>query len=78
MRIKNKRVVEYEGPVYDLNVEGSHTYNVEKLAVHNSGAGSLVVYLLGITQLDPIKHGLRFDRFLDPNRVHVVPNMMRL
>lgn len=34
-----------------------------------SGAGSLVAYLLGITQLDPLDHGLIFERFLNPERV---------
>lgn len=34
-----------------------------------SGAGSMVAYCLGITQLDPIKHGLLFERFLNPERV---------
>ena len=34
-----------------------------------SGAGSMVAYALGITQLDPIKHGLLFERFLNPERV---------
>tara|TARA_Y100000031_G_scaffold49031_1_gene56263 strand:- start:609 stop:4127 length:3519 start_codon:yes stop_codon:yes gene_type:complete len=34
-----------------------------------SGAGSLVAYALGITQLDPIKYGLLFERFLNPERV---------
>lgn len=34
-----------------------------------SAAGSLVSYLLGITQVDPIKHGLYFERFLNPERV---------
>ncbi len=34
-----------------------------------SGAGSLVGYLLGITELDPIKHQLLFERFLNPERV---------
>jgi DNA polymerase-3 subunit alpha len=34
-----------------------------------SGAGSLVAYALGITQLDPIAHGLLFERFLNPERV---------
>lgn len=34
-----------------------------------SAAGSLVCYLLGITSLDPIKHGLLFERFLTPGRV---------
>lgn len=34
-----------------------------------SGAGSLVAYVLGITDLDPIKHDLLFERFLNPERV---------
>ena len=34
-----------------------------------SGAGSLVAYALGITDLDPIEHGLFFERFLNPERV---------
>lgn len=34
-----------------------------------SAAGSLVAYLLGITDLDPIEHGLLFERFLNPERV---------
>jgi DNA-directed DNA polymerase III PolC len=33
-----------------------------------SGAGSLVNYCLGITNVDPIKYGLFFSRFLDPTR----------
>jgi len=34
-----------------------------------SGAGSLVAYVLEITNLDPIKYGLLFERFLNPERV---------
>ncbi len=34
-----------------------------------SGAGSLVAYSLGITDLDPLEHGLLFERFLNPERV---------
>ncbi|WIM04554.1 MAG: DNA polymerase III subunit alpha [Candidatus Nitricoxidivorans perseverans] len=34
-----------------------------------SGAGSLVAYALGITDLDPIRYGLLFERFLNPERV---------
>ena len=34
-----------------------------------SGAGSLVAYVLGITQIDPIRYGLLFERFLNPERV---------
>lgn len=33
-----------------------------------SSAGSLVCYLIGITEVDPIKHNLIFERFIDVNR----------
>ena len=31
-----------------------------------SAAGSLVAYALQITNIDPVKHGLLFERFLNP------------
>src|SRR5256884_2596931 len=34
-----------------------------------SGAGSLVAYSLGITDLDPLRYALLFERFLNPDRV---------
>ncbi len=34
-----------------------------------SGAGSLVAYSLGITEIDPIKYQLLFERFLNPERI---------
>ena len=34
-----------------------------------SAAGSLVSYALGITALDPLEHGLLFERFLNPERI---------
>ncbi|HEV6954967.1 MAG TPA: DNA polymerase III subunit alpha [Promicromonospora sp.] len=34
-----------------------------------SAAGSMVAYLMGITELDPLEHGLIFERFLNPERV---------
>jgi DNA polymerase III alpha subunit len=34
-----------------------------------SSAGSLVCYLLRITEIDPIEHGLLFERFIDLNRI---------
>ncbi|HTP98872.1 MAG TPA: DNA polymerase III subunit alpha [Casimicrobiaceae bacterium] len=34
-----------------------------------SGAGSLVAYALGITDLDPLRYSLLFERFLNPERV---------
>ena len=36
-----------------------------------SAAGSLVAYALGITDLDPIAHGLIFERFLNPERAQM-------
>src|SRR5699024_5532157 len=34
-----------------------------------SAAGSIVAYLLGITNVDPLKNDLLFERFLNPERV---------
>ncbi len=34
-----------------------------------SAAGAVIAYALGITELDPIEHGLLFERFLNPERV---------
>lgn len=34
-----------------------------------SAAGSIVAYLLGITTLDPLRYGLLFERFLNPERI---------
>ncbi|MDO8310207.1 MAG: DNA polymerase III subunit alpha [Actinomycetota bacterium] len=34
-----------------------------------SAAGSMVSFALGITELDPIRHGLLFERFLNPERI---------
>ncbi|KUK36541.1 MAG: DNA polymerase III subunit alpha [Thermacetogenium phaeum] len=34
-----------------------------------SAAGSLVAYVLGITNIDPLRYGLLFERFLNPDRI---------
>jgi DNA polymerase-3 subunit alpha len=39
-----------------------------------SSAGSLVAYCLGITSIDPIRYGLLFERFLNPERISM-PDM---
>jgi len=36
-----------------------------------SGAGSIVAYTLNITLIDPLKHGLFFERFLNPSRIEM-------
>lgn len=68
-KLINKTLKRAQCTVYDLCVEPSHTYNVEGLAVHNSGAGSLVNYVLGITHVDPLRYNLLFARFLSSNRI---------
>lgn len=67
-RVKKIRKKQFVGCVFDLRIEGDHTYNVSDCIVHNSGAGSLVLYSLGITTIDPIKYGLLFERFLSEAR----------
>lgn len=45
------------------------THGVKVGAGRGSGAGSLVCFTTGITNLDPIKYGLIFERFLNPERI---------
>jgi len=59
----------YKGYVYDLEVDEDKNYTAEGYIVHNSGAGSLVVHLLGITKIDPLKYDLFFERFLNEKRL---------
>ena len=73
MKLKSKKEVPYSGKVYDLSVKNKSSYNVEGIPVHNSGAGSLVCYATGITQVDPIKHGLLFERFLSKKKACLLP-----
>jgi hypothetical protein len=68
VKLRSKTVVPYRGEVVDLCVANSHTYNVEGVAVHNSGGGSLVAYVLYITDLDPLYWDLPFARFLSVYR----------
>ncbi|MGY1666265.1 DNA polymerase III subunit alpha [Geodermatophilus sp. SYSU D00696] len=45
-----------------------------RAAARGSGAGSLVTYLLGISDVDPIRYGLLMERFLSPLR-HQLPDV---
>ena len=40
-----------------------------------SAAGSAVAYCLGITNIDPIKYDLLFERFLNPDRISCLISM---
>lgn len=68
VKVESIEFEHYEGPVYDLSVEGVTSYTINGVAVHNSAAGSLVSYAIGITSVDPIEYGLLFERFLNPKR----------
>jgi DNA polymerase-3 subunit alpha len=50
-------------------VEWAKEHDIPVGPGRGSGAGSLAAYSLGITSLDPIRYGLLFERFLNPERV---------
>lgn len=54
--------------VYDF-IRWSKENNIPVGPGRGSGAGSLVAFSLGITDIDPIKYDLLFERFLNPERV---------
>lgn len=54
--------------VWDF-INWAKTHEVKVGAGRGSGAGSLVCFLMGITDLNPIKYGLIFERFLNPERI---------
>ncbi|WP_299955655.1 DNA polymerase III subunit alpha [uncultured Modestobacter sp.] len=64
-------------PSYFLTVADVVTLIKElrvRAAARGSGAGSLVTYLLGISDVDPIRYGLLMERFLSPLR-HQLPDI---
>jgi DNA polymerase III subunit alpha len=50
-------------------INWAKTHGVPVGPGRGSGAGSLVAYSLGITDLDPLRYNLLFERFLNPERV---------
>ena len=54
--------------VWDF-INFAHEHDIEVGRGRGSAAGSLVCYCCHITDLDPIKYGLIFERFLNPERV---------
>ena len=54
--------------VWDF-INFAHEHDIEVGKGRGSAAGSLVCYCCHITDLDPIKYGLIFERFLNPERV---------
>ena len=67
-KLLRKTPFQYAGKVHDLTVANSHSYNIEGKGVHNSACGSIVCYVLEITDVDPIKYDLLFERFISIDR----------
>ena len=66
--IKNMGYVDYFLIVWDF-IHYARENGIMVGPGRGSAAGSLVAYTLGITQLDPIRYDLLFERFLNPERV---------
>lgn len=60
--------VDYFLIVWDY-VNYAKTHDIPVGPGRGSGAGSIVAYAIGITDIDPIKYGLIFERFLNPERI---------
>jgi len=56
--------------VADL-VRYAHESGIRVGPGRGSAAGALIAYALGITELDPLLHGLLFERFLNPDRINM-------
>ncbi|MEI7436412.1 MAG: DNA polymerase III subunit alpha [bacterium] len=65
--IEKTGFINYFLVVWDF-VHYAKTHRIPVGPGRGSGAGSLVAYLLGITGLDPLRYGLLFERFLNPER----------
>ena len=66
--IKNMGFVDYFLVVYDYVLYAKKN-NILVGPGRGSAAGSLVSYVIGITDIDPLKYNLLFERFLNPARV---------
>jgi len=65
--IERMRYVDYFLIVWDF-VHYAKTHDIPVGPGRGSGAGSLCAYCIGITDIDPLKNGLVFERFLNPER----------
>ena len=66
--IKKMGYVDYFLIVWDY-IHYAKSHGIPVGPGRGSGAGSMLAYAIGITDIDPIKYGLIFERFLNPERV---------
>jgi DNA polymerase III subunit alpha len=66
--IKKLGYIEYYLIVWDY-INAARNLGISVGPGRGSGAGSIIAYLIGITNIDPIKYNLFFERFLNPERV---------
>lgn len=65
--IEDMGFLDYFLVIRDL-VKFADRENIERGPARGSAAGALISYLLDITKVDPLRHGLLFERFLNPDR----------
>ena len=66
--IKKMGYVDYFLIVWDY-INYAKTHGIPVGPGRGSGAGSIVAYAIGITDIDPLKYNLLFERFLNPERI---------
>ncbi len=66
--IKKMGYVDYYLIVWDF-IYYAKSHGIPVGPGRGSGAGSILAYSIGITDIDPIKYGLLFERFLNPERI---------
>ncbi len=66
--IKKMGYVDYYLIVWDF-IHYAKSQGIPVGPGRGSGAGSILAYAIGITDIDPIKYGLIFERFLNPERI---------
>ncbi len=66
--VQDKKRSSYFLIVHDF-VDFAHRNNISVGPGRGSAAGALMALMLGITAIDPIKYGLLFERFLNPERM---------
>ena len=66
--IEKMGYVDYYLIVWDF-INYAKSQNISVGPGRGSGAGSIIAYAVGITDIDPIKYNLLFERFLNPERI---------